>query len=182
METMPDKEVNTESATKTGLLKPSLNAGFITGVGLIALSLIIYLLGLMEVTWLSYLSWVILLAGIILGTKHFRDELNGGFISYGKALGFGTLVALFASLLGGIFTFIFFSYLAPDALEQLRDAAEIGMIERDPNATDQQIEFARMMVNPVIMMIGSIFSMTFVGFVFSLITSAFLKKKDALDG
>lgn len=166
---------------KQGVFKPALNAGIITGAGLIVLSLLIYLLGLSEVTQLSYIGYVILLAGIIWGTRQFRQEQCGGYISYGKALGFGTLTAFFASVLAGLFTLVFYLYIAPDALEQLRDLAEVRMLEQVPDATDQQMEFARMMVNPVLMFVGSLFTYTFVGFIFSLVTSAVLKKNEPME-
>ncbi len=178
---MPEQDFIQGEQAKQGMFKPALNAGIITGAGLIVLSLLIYLMGLYEITQLSYLGYLILLGGIIWGTRQFREEQCGGYISYGRALGFGTLTAFFASVLSGLFTLIFFRFIAPDALEQLRDMAEVQMLERLPEATDQQLEFSRMMINPVLMMVGTLFSYTFVGFIFSLITSAVLKKKEPME-
>jgi len=170
-----------EENKKGRMFNPALQYGVITAVGLILLGLIQYLANLLAVSWIPYIGYVILLAGIILGTIRFRDEQCGGFINYGRALGFGTLTAFFAALISGIFFFVFYKYIAPDALERLKDLAEITMLEADPTVSDQQIELVRQFVNPLLMLFSSLLSYTFFGFIFSLITSAFLKKKDPME-
>lgn len=174
METLEEKK-------QGKMFSPALQYGVITAVGLILLGLIQYLSNLEAMTWISYLGYVILLAGIVLGTIRFRNEQCDGFISYGRALGFGTLTAFFAALISGIFFFVFYKYIAPDALERLKDLAEITLLEADPNVSDQQIQLVRQFVNPLLMLFSSLLSYTFFGFIFSLIVSAFLKKKDPME-
>ncbi len=166
---------------KQGLFAAAVNYGLLTAIGLIILSLVGYLLGLEGQVWLGFIGYAILLAGIIIGTINFRKESGDGYISYGRALGFGTLTAVIAGFISGLFILLFYQFIAPDALEALRTDAEMRVLEMHPNATDQQIEIARMMVNPWLMFIGSIFSYAFIGFIFSLVTSAFLKKNEPLD-
>ncbi len=172
---------NVQENKKDGMFNPALQYGVITAVGLILLGLIMYLADLHSVSWISYIGYVILLAGIVLGTIRFRDEYCGGFINYGRALGFGTLTAFFAALISGVFFYIFYKFLAPDALERLRDLAEVQVLELDPNASDQQIDLVRKLVNPLLMLFSNLLSYTFFGFIFSLITAAFLKKQDPME-
>lgn len=172
---------NNNEKKKGSMFMSALNYGLLAGIGIIIVGLIIYLGDLFEQNWVSWIGYAILLACIILGTLNFRNEVSGGFITYGRALGYGTLTAFLASVISGVFTYVFYSFIAPDALERLREISEMQMLETLPNATDEQLNFARAMVNPLLMTIGSIFSVTFIGFIFSLVTAAFLKKKDPLD-
>ena len=172
---------NTEQTKKSSMAVTSFTYGLLTGIGLILITLLTYMFNLTEIRWLSYLTYLVLLAGIILGTIKFRDDDSGGFITYGRALGFGTMVSLFAALISGIFLFVFYKFIAPDAFEQLRILAEQNIIAANPDITDQQLDMAMRMTTPLMILISSLFSITFIGFVFSLATSAFLKKKDPME-
>lgn len=167
---------------KKPMFKPAFTYGLLTAVGLIALSLIIYFAGLMEASWLNYVSYLILLVGILLGTKAFRDEFRGGFISYGTALGFGVLTVFFAAVITAVFTYLFYTLLAPDALEQVRAMTERSILEANPRVTDQELDLALRFVSPGFISVMSVFSYVFFGFLLSLLTSAFLKKTDPLEG
>lgn len=57
----------------------------------------------------GYLTMFISMSFVFFGVKTFRDEQNGGVISYGKALGVGTLIALVPSIAFGIYCIIFFA-------------------------------------------------------------------------
>ncbi|MFP4063932.1 MAG: DUF4199 domain-containing protein [Bacteroidales bacterium] len=166
---------------KSAMAGPAFQFGLLIAAGLIILSLIMYVAGMITANWISYLGYAILLGGLIFGTLRFRDEYSGGFISYGRALGFGTLVSFFAALISAVFSYLFYTVLAPDALNELRIAAEINILETTPNITDQQLDLAIKMVNPLMMALTYLFSYTFVGFVFSLVTAAFLKRKDPME-
>ncbi len=85
---------NVDNIKKNSFFSATLTYGVLTAIGLIMISLMIYLFDLSGITWLSYLAYVVLLAGIILGTIKYRNDDLGGFITYGKALGFGTLVSV----------------------------------------------------------------------------------------
>ncbi len=172
---------NAEQTKKTSFTAASFTYGLLTAIGMILITLLTYMFNLTEITWLSYLTYLILIAGIILGTIKFRDDDSGGFISFGRALGFGTLISFFAALISGIFLYVFYTFIAPDAFEQIRIIAEQNMIEANPDITDQQLDLALRMTTPLMVLISSLFGITFIGFVFSLATSAFLKKKDPLE-
>lgn len=166
---------------KSAMAGPAFQFGLLIAAGLIILSLIMYVAGMITANWISYVGYAILLGGLIFGTIRFRDEYSGGFISYGRALGFGTLASFFAALISAVFSYLFYTVLAPDALNELRIAAEINILETTPNITDQQLDLAIKMVNPLMMALTYLFSYTFVGFVFSLVTAAFLKRKDPME-
>lgn len=169
-----------EETKKNGMFMPALQYGVLTAIALIALTIFIFFAGLITVKWTSWISYGILLAGIFIATTTYRNEHRGGFINYGTALGFGTLTIFFASVITAVFTFMFYKFLAPDALVQVKTAAEIQILQTNPNISDQELDLAMRFVSPMLMSITTIFSYTFLGFVISLITSALLRKKDPL--
>lgn len=170
-----------EVPQKKGMVMPALQYGVLTAIGLIALTLIIYFADLQTERWVAWIGYLILLAGLFLGTKAFRDEFNGGFISYGRSLGFGTLTIFFAAIISAVFVFIFYKFVAPDAMGPIKAAAEEQMLRANPNMSDQEYDMAMRFVSPGFIAITTVFSYTFIGFVLSLIVSAFLKKNDPLE-
>lgn len=169
------------SPQQSGMSSPAFQYGLLIAAGLIILSLIMYVGGMIAARWISYIGYAILLGGLIFGTIKFRDEFSGGFISYGRALGFGTLTSFFAAIISAVFAYVFYKFLAPDALNELRAATEVNILESNPDVTDQQLNMAVRMVSPFMIALTYLFSYTFVGFVFSLVTAAFLKRKDPVD-
>ncbi len=169
---------NNKNNTKNSFFIASLTYGVLTAIGLIMISLMVYLFDLTGVSWISYLTYVVLLAGIIIGTIKYRNDDLEGFISFGKALGFGTLVSVFAAFISGLFMYIFYQYLAPDAMEEIRRAAEEAVINANPNVTDQELDMILRFTSPLVMFISGLFFTTLIGFIFSLVTAAFTQKKD----
>ncbi len=170
-----------ESRKSKGLAMVALEYGILTGIALIVLTLIIYFTDLQTARWTSWIGYGILLAGLFIGTKAFRDEFNGGFITYGRALGFGTLSMFFAALIASVFVYVFYKFIAPDAMGPLREVAEEQILRTNPNISDQEYDMAMRFISPGIIAFTSVFSYTFIGFVLSLITSAFLKRQDPLE-
>ncbi len=57
---------------------------------------------------LGYLSMLLAMSMVFFGIKAYRDQENGGVISFGKAFQVGSLIALFPSTAFGIYTIFFF--------------------------------------------------------------------------
>jgi hypothetical protein len=174
---------NTEMmAPRPSMAKTALTYGLLIGILIIAISLVFYFSGNLTSNFSAYISYAVILAGIILATKAWRDEVMGGYISYGQALGFGTLTIFFAAVLTGIYIFVFYKFIDPAAINTLLEAAEEKMISQNPNISDQELDmalgFSKRLMSPFFLSISTIFSYTFIGFVLSLLASIFMKKKD----
>ena len=158
--------------------KHSMNYGLIVGFAFIIIAVILYLFDLTNPTISQFVNFLIILVGIVIGTKSYRDNTLGGVISYSKALGAGTLIIFFSSIILAFYTYLFFTVIDPDAVEKIFELSEEKMIEK--GMPDEQIEIAiemtRKFTTPLLISVMIIFSITFWGFVFSLITSIFLKK------
>lgn len=156
--------------------------GIITGVVMILFDLILYLFNLhldANVTWIVY---VILIGGMIWGTLDYRKKVLSGFMSYGKAFSTSILIALFATILVAVYTFLFFQVIAPDAVQDVIELSRQSALERNPEMTDEQLEQAMQMTSfamtPIGMAIMGMVSQFIIGVILSLITSIFLKKED----
>ncbi len=163
----------------TNIWKNSMNWGLIVGIVLIIYSLLMYFLGLSLEKWVGYLSYLLILGGIIYSTIQYRDNILGGSITYGKALGFGTLVILFAAIVSAVYAYLFYAYIDPEMINKILEMTEEEMVNK--GVSDEQIEMALEMqskfMKPWLMALFSIPSLTFMGFIFSLFTSIFLKKE-----
>jgi len=56
---------------------------------------------------IGYISIVVALSFVFFGIKHFRDAVNGGSVTFGKALKIGVLITLFASVAFGILDIVY---------------------------------------------------------------------------
>ncbi len=170
---------NTEQEKKTSFAGSAITYGILTGIGLIVLTLLAYLFDISETNWLSLLGFAVLLAGIILGTLQYRNDGAGGFISYGRALGYGTLISVFTALISSVFIYVFYLYIAPDAHQLIKDAYYDNLIQSNAELNDEQIDkFVNIITSPLLLSIFNFLSYGFIGFIFSLATSAFIKKND----
>jgi hypothetical protein len=159
--------------------KSTMTSGAIMGFGLIVFSFLTYIAGLNENKVLNLFTYVILIGGIVYGIKQARDKINNGFISYGHAVGAGTLVALFASIILAFYVFILMKYVDGSILAKTMELAQQKWSEG--GMSEDQIEsLTKMMetfMTPGLAAFGTIFSLTFFGTIISLIVSAFMKKE-----
>ncbi|MCF8348605.1 MAG: DUF4199 domain-containing protein [Bacteroidales bacterium] len=156
--------------------------GILIGFALIVFQLIMYLLDVPSESYVNYLAFVVLAAGLFWSIIQFRDNRLDGFISYGKAVGSGFAVGLIASVLIGVFMYFYVTYMNTGLVEQVLITAEENMLEQNPNMTDEQIEQAMSMVEifttPTMMAVMSFVYNVVVSVIFSLIIAIFAKRED----
>jgi hypothetical protein len=164
--------------TETSKTKSALNYGAILGLVLMIFSLIVYLFELYD-SWLNWLGVVVLILGIIYGIKNFRDRERGGFITYGGAVGYGTLIALFASIITAFGTYIYLGFVDDGFLEYQRVKQEEVLYESglSDEQIEQQLEMAGRFMGPGVIAVSSIFTTTIVGLIVALIAGIFLKRE-----
>lgn len=134
-------------------------------------------MGLAQESPVRYLSIVVLIVFIFLTQKEYRD-VQGGFITFGKAFTVGFRFAVFAGLLGALFVFLYTKVLAPDVFERSLDKAETDMI--DKGMSREQIDTAMKITRNYGQIIGAFFAAigtAVIGAVVSLIGAAIFKKE-----
>jgi hypothetical protein len=164
---------------KPTLLSNSMQYGAMTGIGLFIVFIIVAMTGSAGGKgWQQVLSISILVLGIIVGTKSYREHVLNGRLRYAQGVGSGTLISLFCSIIIAFFTFLYLKFVDASMLDQMIVETEKGLIER--KMTDEQIDKTMTMVRkfqtPGFVSSIGILTYTAIGFGISLITSAFLKK------
>ncbi len=164
---------------QTTLPQHALVYGLILGLALIVYSVLLYMLDLTFNFGLSLLSWVVLIIGIYIGSKAYRDKVLGGTISYGAALGTGILIALVAGVISTLFSYILTNIIDPGLVEKSFQVIEERMAKK--GLPDEQIEMIvsrmRERSSPVKTLVIGFVAFTVFGIIISLITSAFVKKE-----
>ena len=67
---------------------------------------------------IGYTTMVVSLVFVFFGIKHYRDRVNEGKISFGKALLIGFLISLFAGVGFGIVDYIYTAWINPDFAQE----------------------------------------------------------------
>ncbi len=161
-----------------------INYGLLLGVASILLSVGVYASGMdlmKQPFWIKALSYIIFIAAIVMGIKKYRD-LNNNFLSLGQAMKVGVGIALIGGLISAIYTYLFFSVIEPDMMNQIMVVAEEKMLEQNPDMSDDQIEtalgFSKIFMSPFAMSTMAIIGSLFMGAIISLIGGLILKKED----
>ncbi|MEJ8757493.1 DUF4199 domain-containing protein [Pontibacter sp. H259] len=167
----------TPTHTQPSVTSVALKYGLITALVSIVYTLIIMLLDMGDNRWLSGLSFLIMIAGIVLAMKEFRT-LNNGFMSYGQGLGIGTMVSAISGLLSGIFMWIYTTFVDTEYMNRMREKQTEALL--DQGMSDEQIESAMQMTEsfqgPIAMILGGLIGAVVIGFLLSLVISAIMKR------
>ncbi len=167
---------------KKSAFGPSAISGVYLGVALIVFSLITFLLDFEYDSPIKYISYAILAIGLYWAIVSYRDKHLGGFISYKGAFTAGFYTALIASLITGIFTFIYVEYIDTALIGQVLEQAELDMLERSPDMSDEQLDqalsFTEIFASPIVLSIAGFISNLVVSIILSLIISIFAKREN----
>lgn len=175
-----DEIRNDNTAPSETVFSNALKYGLYTAVAYILVSLLYYVLDISRESWLNYLVYLIIIAGIVMATINYRDKINGGNISFGKAFSTGVIISTVVGLIGAIYVYVFFNYIDPNAQKEMLEAVEQKLLEQgmSDEMIDQQVAMTQKFMKPAFMMISSLIGTVLIGSIISLITSAVLKKTD----
>ncbi|GAB3830041.1 DUF4199 domain-containing protein [Pontibacter rugosus] len=134
----------------------ALKWGFIFALVGVVFTLILMIAGLAENRWLSSLSYIILIAGIVIAMKNYKSQ-NYGYMSYGQGLGIGSLVSAIYGFLSGLVSWLYIEFVDPAYMTRVMDKQREAMITQ--GLTDEQIDAAVAMAEnfqgPVTMILGA---------------------------
>ena len=163
--------------------KFAMNYGAVLGLCLVAIAVIMWSVGADDKQSVipALLNNGITIAFIAYAIIQYRDINNNGFITYAESLKLGTTVAFFSSIILAFYQFIYISYLDPNALSEIMKITEQAMLESNPEISDEELDMALEMtgkfMQPHWMMIMGMLGGAFMGFLYSLIISIFVKKE-----
>lgn len=133
---------------------------------------------------IGYLTIVLSLVFVFFGIKKYRDEGNGGVITFGKALKMGALIILFPSFAFAVYNIIYVEVLDPDfadkyyeyQLDKMKadaDPSEYSSIES--SLADQKEMWANIPFQTALMFM----TVYVIGFSVSLLSSLILSRKSS---
>lgn len=153
--------------------------GLLLALAMIVFSLILFILDLDQNKYIQFISYVILLVGIIWSQIHFRDKYSGGFLNYGRSFSVGFLTALFAAIVMSIYAYVYFAYIDPGALQDAMIRAEEEMLSRglEDMEVEQALIWAEKMQKPWIYAMWALLGNVLIGVIMALITAVFTKRE-----
>ncbi len=157
----------------------AMSYGLYMGLALILNSVIFYINGTPFAHSSVYITYAILIGGTVWTMKIYRENHQDGGVTYGKALGLGTLQALFASLVFGFFTFVLFTLVDKTLSEKFLSFLEEEFTRSgiSESQIDTIMPMYRKFMSPAFYSFSQIFSITFYGFLFSLVVAIFFRKE-----
>ena len=163
----------------TSVFMNALTWGIIIGLVSIVYSVILYMVDQVFNQTLGYLGLIILIAGMVIAVRSYRENVLGGEISFGKALGFGVLIAVFSGILGAIYSYLLYTVIDPDLQGKLLDITAERLLERGvpEGQLDQTLEISKRLMSPVILSISSILNSALMGTIIALVVAAIFKKE-----
>jgi len=130
----------------------------------------------------GYVSILLSSTFIYFGIKQFRDNENGGFVSYKQAFVIGVLISVFPSLANGIYDVIYVKFIDPGFMDKYYDLAIQEMRAKLPPDEFREklksLESERAMLgNLYIQFLMMFFTVFVIGIVVTAISSLVLSKK-----
>ncbi|MDI9880864.1 DUF4199 domain-containing protein [Flectobacillus longus] len=162
---------------QTTTTKVALKWGIIIGIFSVVFSTLIMVLGLMGNQAVGFVAYIVIGIGVFMAMNAYKKE-NNGFMSYGQGLGIGVLMAAVSGLLSSAYSFVYMKFIDPSVMDQIFKKAEADMEKKGLSAEqiDQAMEMSKVFMSPGAMFVWGVVGSILLGFVFSLIIAAFVKK------
>ena len=151
--------------------------GFISGIAMVIIGLILYVTGQSFKTGMSYIAYIPFIIGIILNGIAF-SKANGGYVTFGNVFGSCFKASMIVTIVMVAWSVVSM-YIFPEMKDKALELARQKMAE-NPKITDEQIEMGLNITKKywnVFLIAGAIFGTLFYGAIFSLIGAAASPKK-----
>src|SRR5690606_18759874 len=120
----------------------------------------------------SIAGWVITIFLFVQAIKAFRQG-NGGYLSLGEAIKVGLATAAVAGIIGAVYSYIHYTYIHPEFIENIIDTAREKMLEQNPDMPQEQMDMAMAMTekftSPFVLSAFSLIGSLFFGFIISVV-------------
>lgn len=174
---MEEYEENQQS--EATVLSTSITYGAITGLASIAFYIVIQLMGQAFNQTLSLFGTVILILGIILANRKFKEG-NGGYMTFSQGLGIGMLISVISGIMSSAFSIVYITLIDPSfrdiAIDRAREQIETQYPDMSSAQVESALDVSRFIMQPSMLFAIGIISSVFFGFLISLIVSAILRK------
>jgi small-conductance mechanosensitive channel len=131
---------------------------------------------------LGYVSMAACLSFVFFGIKHYRDKVNNGVVSLGKAITIGLLISILVGIGVGIADYIYTTVINPNFASEYLETS-LNNLEKTLTPQDFELkkaELTQQMTNyggSGFMAFLMFFTVVIIGFVISLISGLILQRK-----
>lgn len=156
--------------------KALVGIGVLAGIAQVIAGVIMYLAGVYFAPWSMFVSLILLLVCIVVGTRWYRDHCLNGAISYWQAVGVGVAISVSTGVVYAVYNLVSITWFYPNFLDEVvraRMATPMGANEQGANS------FASMRaeVSAAGIAIPNLIRLTVIGSILSLVSSVFLKRR-----
>ncbi len=173
---------NSEVKKNDSMLKPALNHSLLIAAALIIQTLIMYLTGHLQSRAGTWISLAIIIAGVVYALINYRNEFLGGYISYGRVVGYSVVLGLFTGIITGAFALLLYGVISPELVEEGRLELERQLYRSNPDIDYEMaqgiLKVQSWFLKPGVMFFVSIFGGAIQSLIVGLIGGIFIKKTD----
>ncbi|HNT93427.1 MAG TPA: DUF4199 domain-containing protein [Bacteroidales bacterium] len=164
---------------KKSIWKETLNYGIIYGLITVVFSVLTYMFDLTFKTWILWPSLLLSIIVLFFLLRSYRDHYNNGFISYGRSVGAGVIISIYAAIITAIYIYVLYAFIDPGLMDKSLAMAEEKLIAKGlpEEAVDQALAMQAKMMKPWFTALMGIINSVFYGLILSLIVSLFVMKK-----
>ena len=164
---------------KKSMWKETLNYGIILGLVTVVFSVLTYMFDLTFKTWILWPSLLLSVVVLYLLLRSYRDHYNNGYISYGRSVGAGVVISIYAAIITAIYIYVLYAFIDPGLIDKSIAFAEEKMIAKGlpEEAIEKAVEMQAKMMKPWFTALMGIINSVFYGLILSLIVSLFVMKK-----
>ncbi|TNE81936.1 MAG: DUF4199 domain-containing protein [Bacteroidetes bacterium] len=127
---------------------------------------------------IQYAGFLISLAILIVAQLEHRNKDLGGYMSFARAFGIGTIVFLTYGLLDSMLTYVEMSMIHPEVIETLQNIQMKNLQSGNFSAEEMEMAYERSksFTTPTAISIVKFFGSLLLGVIFSLLTGLFTRK------
>ncbi|HOY30910.1 MAG TPA: DUF4199 domain-containing protein [Bacteroidales bacterium] len=174
--------------TTTELFKKALMVGLMIAGAMILVDMLLYVFDLTGMGMIANLLILIVTLAVyfgfyIWGGRKYRNELHGGYLSYGKAIMFCVAAAVVSSVVLVLYNYLFYNFFDPQrAANEVQLAINI-ISENDYIPDEKKEEIIQGMIEgstPGKLVLSHFFNSLTVSVIIAVIAALFVRKKEKI--
>jgi hypothetical protein len=132
---------------------------------------------------LGYAGMILALCFVFFGIRHYRNQVNGGNLSFSEGMKLGLMISLIPALAFGVFDVFYVLYLNPEFMEQyyghMQQQMQQKMSSADYQAWLKNMESEKEMFNnPAFQFLIMALTVFIIGVIITVISTLILKRKN----
>jgi hypothetical protein len=151
--------------------------GLLISAFFIIFSVCIYVFNLFDISWLSWISYLVLVGALVYGAILYSNQNNHN-VTFGNLFAHGFKTTAVVIVITSVFSFISIKFLFPDMIDKVL-AISRKQMEKNPQLSDEMVENALAMTKKYFLPFaigGGIITNGIIGAIGSLIGAGIAKK------